>query len=87
MYYMFHLTYESFVQYGSSNLKVLELTLGELQVSMYPSQGKKEEEKKNRVAKGGFISTFCLLLIKQDLNQSANVSQMPQKCNLTNKIL
>ena len=43
---MFHLTYESFVQYGSSNLKVLELTLGELQVSMYPSQGKKEEEKK-----------------------------------------
>ena len=26
MHYMLHLTYESFVQYGSSNLKALELT-------------------------------------------------------------
>ena len=55
---MFHLTYESFVQYGSSNLKVLELTLGELQVSMYPSQGKKEEEKKKSSCKRWFYFNF-----------------------------
>lgn len=38
MHYMLHLTYESFVQHGSSNLKALELTLGELNFSMHPSQ-------------------------------------------------
>jgi hypothetical protein len=42
---MLHLTYESFVQYGSSNLKALELTLRELYFSMHPSQKKNECQK------------------------------------------
>lgn len=43
MHYMLHLDYESFVQYGSSDLKALELTLGELHILMHPSQKKKIE--------------------------------------------
>jgi len=39
-----------------------------------------------KVVLGEFIATCCLLLVKQDLNQSADTPRIPQKCNLTIKI-
>jgi hypothetical protein len=43
-------------------------------------------EKKFWVLLGELIATCCLLLVKQDLNQSADTPQLPQKCNSPNKI-
>ena len=43
-------------------------------------------EQKFWVVLGEFTSTFCLLLVKQDLNQLADTPRIPQKCNLTNNI-
>ena len=43
-------------------------------------------EKKLWVVLGECIATCCLLLVKQDLNQSADTPRIPQKCNLTEKI-
>jgi len=36
-----------------------------------------QAEKKCLVVLGDFISTFCLLLIEQDLNQSSYTPQIP----------
>ena len=35
---------------------------------------------------GDFTSTFCLLLVKQNLNQSTDTPRIAQKCNVANKI-
>jgi hypothetical protein len=47
---------------------------------MYPSQ------KKIWAVAGGFTSTFCRLLPKQDLNQSSDTPRIPQKYKVANKI-
>ena len=45
-----------------------------------------QAEKKFLVIFGDFTLTFCLLLVKQDLNQSSYIPQIPYKCNLTSNI-
>jgi len=45
-----------------------------------------QTEKKKLAVLGDFTSIFCLLLVKQDLNESSGTPKIPQKCNLANKI-
>jgi hypothetical protein len=45
-----------------------------------------QSEKKFWGVLGDFTWTFCLLLAKQDLNQSSDTPGIPWKCNLSNKI-
>jgi hypothetical protein len=45
-----------------------------------------QSDKQFLVVLDDFTSTFCLLLDKQDLNQTSGTPQIPYKCNLANKI-
>jgi len=47
--------------------------------------GEPHSQKKFWVALGDFTSTFCFLLIEQNLNQSAFASQMQYQCNSAKK--
>jgi len=51
---------------------VQNLFSGELHVSMYPSH-----RKIVLVTSDYFAATFCLLLVKQDLNQSSDTPGIP----------
>jgi len=53
--------------------RALEMISEELHVSMYPSH-----RKKYLVVLGEFTYTFCLLLVKQDLNHSAYTALIPR---------
>jgi len=45
-----------------------------------------QSEKKFCVELGNVTSTFCLLLVKKDLNQSSYTPRILYKCNRANKI-
>jgi hypothetical protein len=51
-------------------VKALELTLGELYISMYPSQRKYFE------LHWAILFQLCVLLVKQGINQAADMPRM-----------
>ena len=75
MYYLLEENHSSM----SCKAKILGLTRETLHVLLFP--------RSRRNAELQYITdTSCFLAVRQDLNQMTAVTQIPQKCNLANKI-